>query len=75
MSTNPLERLEPADNPLLTIVSEHVDNSTLLEIAKADYGEDVEIHLVALHQIRANNISFLMQWHPGEVLELTCWTG
>jgi hypothetical protein len=74
MLTNPLQRLEPADNPLLTLIFEHVDDSMLLEIAKADYGNDVESHLAALHQIRANNIPFPMQWHPGEVLELTRWT-
>jgi hypothetical protein len=74
MLTNSLQRLEPADNPLLTLIFQHVDDSMLLEMAKADYGKDVEIHLAALHQIRANNIPFLMQWHPGEVLELTRWT-
>jgi hypothetical protein len=74
MLTNSLQRLEPADNPLLTLIFQHVDDSMLLEMAKADYGKDVEIHLAALHQIRANNIPFPMQWHPGEVLELTRWT-
>lgn len=43
----------------------------LLKIAKLDYGDDVEIHLETLRQIRANNIPVPMQWHPGEVLELT----
>jgi hypothetical protein len=74
MLTNPLQRLEPADNRLLALIFEHVDDSMLLEIAQADYGEDVEIHLAALDQIRANNIPFPIQWHPGEVLELTRWT-
>jgi hypothetical protein len=46
----------------------------LLEIARCDYGDDVEIHLAALHQIRANKIPAPLQWHPGEVLCLTCWT-
>jgi hypothetical protein len=68
MSSNPIERLEPADNPLLTLIFDRVDDSMLLEIAKADYGDDVDIHLAALHQIRANNIPIPMQWHPGEVL-------
>jgi hypothetical protein len=74
MSTNPLQRLEPADRPLLTLIFDRVDDSMLLEIAKADYGDDVDIHLAALHQIRANNIPRPMQWHPGEVLCLTRWT-
>lgn len=74
MSTNPLQSLEPADNPLLTLIFQHVDDSMLLEIANADYSDDVDIHLAALHQIRANNIPIPMQWHPGEVLCLTRWT-
>jgi hypothetical protein len=74
MLTNPLQRLKPIHNPLLALIFEHVDDSMLLEIAQADYGEDVEIHLAALDQIRANNIPFPIQWHPGEVLELTRWT-
>jgi hypothetical protein len=72
-STNPLQRLEPADNPLLALIFDRVDDSMLLEIAKADYGDDVDIHLAALHQIRANNIPIPMRWHPGEVLCLTRW--
>jgi hypothetical protein len=74
MLTNSLQRLEPADNPLLTLIFQHVDDSMLLEMAKADYGKDVEIHLAALHQIRANNIPMPLKWHPQEVLELTRWT-
>lgn len=74
MSTNPLQRLEPADHPLLALIFEHLDDSMLVEIAKADYGDDVDIHLAALHQIRANKIPIPMQWHPGEVLCLTRWT-
>jgi hypothetical protein len=32
---------------------EHIDDSMLAEIAIKDYGHDVDIHLAALHQIRA----------------------
>jgi hypothetical protein len=74
MSTHPLDCLEPADRPLLDLIVEHIDDAMLLEIARCDYGDDVEIHLAALHQIRANNIPMPMQWHPREVLELTRWT-
>jgi hypothetical protein len=74
MSTNPLQRLEPTDKPLLTLIFDRVDDSMLVEIANADYGDDVDIYLAAFHQIRAKNISRPMQWHPGEVLELTRWT-
>ncbi len=74
MPTNPLQRLEPADNPLLALIFDRVDDSMLLEIAKSDYGDDVDIHLAALHQIRTKNIPIPMRWHPGEVLCLTRWT-
>jgi hypothetical protein len=70
----PLNCLELSDLPLLALIFEHVDDSMLAEIAICDYGDDVEIHLAALHQIRANNIPRPMQWHPREVLELTLWT-
>ena len=56
MSINPLQSLEPTDNLLLALIFERVDDSMLLEIAKADYGDDVDIHLAALHQIRVKNI-------------------
>jgi hypothetical protein len=74
MSTHPLDCLEPSDRSLLDLVFDRVDDAMLAEIAMCDYGHDVEIHLAALRQIRANNISTPIQWHPGEVLELTRWT-
>lgn len=74
MSTHPLDYLESSDRPLLDLIFDQVDDSMLVEIAMCDYGDDVEIHLAALHQIRANKIPIPMQWHPREVLELTRWT-
>jgi hypothetical protein len=74
MSTHPLNCLEPSDRPLLDLIVEHIDDSMLAEIAIKDYGHDVDIHLAALHQIRAKNISIPLKWHPGEVLCLTRWT-
>jgi hypothetical protein len=82
MSTNPsihellllANRLEASDRPILDLISQHIDDLMLLEIAHCDYGDDVAIHLDALHQIRAGNIPVPLQWHPGEVLELTRWT-
>jgi hypothetical protein len=73
MSNHPLDYLEPSDRPLLDLIFEQVDDSMLAEIAIYDYGDDVAIHLAALHQIRANNIPTPLQWHPREVLELTRW--
>jgi hypothetical protein len=74
MSTHPLDYLEPSDRPLLDLVFGQIDDAMLLEIARCDYGDDVEIHLAALHQIRAKNIPVPLRWHPGEVLSLTSWT-
>ena len=69
-STTPLQRLEPADNLLLALIFNRVDDSMLIKIAKTDYGDDVDIHRAALHRIRAENIPRPMQLRPGEVLEL-----
>jgi hypothetical protein len=74
MSTHPLDCLEPSDRPLLDLVFGQIDDAMLLEIARGDYGDDVEIHLAALHQMRSNKIPVPLQWHPGEVLCLTRWT-
>jgi hypothetical protein len=40
MSTNPLQRLEPTDKPLLTLIFDRVDDSMLVEIANADYSDN-----------------------------------
>jgi hypothetical protein len=74
MPTHPLDYLEPSDQPLLDLMVEQIDDAMLLKIARCDYGDDVEIHLAALHQIRAKNIPVPLKWHPGEVLCLTRWT-
>jgi hypothetical protein len=74
MSTHPLDRLGSADRPLLDLIFDRVDDAMLLEIARADYGDDVDLHLEILHQIRAGCIPIPLQWHPGEVLCLTRWT-
>jgi hypothetical protein len=63
-----------ADEPLLAPLFQHVDDSMLVEISKADYGCDADAHLIALHRIRAGNIPIPMVWNPGVVLHLTCWT-
>jgi hypothetical protein len=74
MSTHPLDCLEPAAWPLFDLIIERIDDAMLLEIARCDYGDDVEIHLAALHQIKSKNIPIPLPWHPGEVLSLTRYT-
>ena len=47
----------------------------LAEIAAADYGMDADQHLAALREIvETGLICWPLDWHPGEVLELTRWT-
>jgi hypothetical protein len=75
MQTSILDRFNPSDSKLLALLFDRVDDGMLLEIARADYGDDVEIHLAALQRIRAGeNIPVPMLWHPGEVLALARWT-
>ena len=62
------------DQPLLSLAFQHVDDSMLREIARADYGMDDEAHLQALRAIKAGAIPAPMQWEPKEVLELTRWS-
>ncbi len=69
-----LANLDPSDRPLLDLLFQHIDDSMLVEIAHADYGDDVAIHLEALQQIRSGSIPVPLQWHPAEVLCLTRWT-
>jgi hypothetical protein len=74
MFTHVLDQFEPADQPLLDLIFKHVDDSMLTEMARADYGHDVDLHLAALYQIKAKNIPVPLPWHPAEVLCLACWT-
>jgi hypothetical protein len=74
MSTAPLDALEPTDRSLLEIIAKHVDDAMLLQIAHADYSDDVEIHLAELQQIKAGQMPKPIRWHPGEVLSLTRYT-
>lgn len=74
MSYPSLENLDPSDEPLLSIVFQHVDDAMLKEIAEADYGLGVDEHLQALKEIKAGAIPAPMQWEPKEVLELIRWS-
>jgi hypothetical protein len=67
------QRLAPDDEPLLKLMAQHVDDSMLTVISKADFGDSAATHLEALHQIKAGNIPIPMPWNPGLVLGLTQW--
>jgi hypothetical protein len=60
MSDSLLQRLAPADEPLLTLIFQHIDDSMLTVISKADFGDSADIHLEALLQIKAGNIPIPM---------------
>jgi len=69
-----LQRLNPDANCLMVALSKQVDDAMLIEIAGADYGDDVELHLEQLRKIRDEQIILApMLWHPREVLDLTRW--
>ena len=65
---------EPDPRKLLSAVASHIDNSMLLEIAKADYGDQIEEHLAALRPVRDQNLAPSEAWVPSEVLELVRWS-
>src|SRR5262245_40470300 len=61
----------PAADLLLDHARRQIDEAMLMEIARADYEQDVDAHLTALRAIRDLGITPApMEWHPGEVLEL-----
>jgi hypothetical protein len=65
----------PQPDELLRRISRHIDDAMLKEIAAADYGQDIEEHLVQLRRIRDEcSFPIPMPWHPGEVLELIRWS-
>src|ERR1700761_2888417 len=68
-------RFSPDPNALLRLVSKHVNESMLNEIAAADYGDKVAEHLAPLRQIRdGRSLRAPMRWEPREVLELIRWS-
>jgi hypothetical protein len=71
MTADLIDALNPGADALLRAISAHITDDMLDEIARADYGEEVESHLAALLPIR-DEARFIvpMQWCPGEVLEL-----
>ena len=65
----------PDRDGLLRKVSELVDDQMLVEIARADWGEDVPEHLVELRKIRDTAaVPAPVRFCPQEVLELTRWS-
>ncbi|HYE62639.1 MAG TPA: hypothetical protein VD997_11645 [Phycisphaerales bacterium] len=70
-----LRTLDRGPKPLMAYVRRAIDDSMLLEIANADYGNDSDEHLAALRRLRdqAQRLD-LSSWYPREVLELIRWS-
>jgi hypothetical protein len=70
-----LNEFKPEPDILLREISQYVTDEMLEEISLADYGEDVEDHLLALRQVRDSTVfPSEMHWVPMEVLELIRWS-
>lgn len=70
-----VEAFPPAPNLLLDVARRQVDDGMLLEIARADYGIDDQLHLAALRPIRdQGKVPESLEWHPSEVLRLMRWS-
>ena len=71
-------RGESETSPSLRLLARLVvatDDALLRGIAEADHGTDVERHLDALRELRDSlTLSAVPLWHPGEILELECWS-
>jgi hypothetical protein len=64
-----------AREPLLRELISRLDDSMIVEIAAADYGDDAAINEAALREIiEAADVRSPLEWNPGEVLELVRWS-
>ena len=76
LSSELLHQFDPSPDDLLRALSVHVDDSMLMAISTADYGDDADQHLSALRAIR-DECRFAIEeypWCPSEVLELIRWS-
>lgn len=65
----------PSPNALLDLLRMRVDDGMLLDIARADYGNDADEHLRAVRVIRDTGaVPVALGWAPQEVLELIRWS-
>ena len=68
-------RFPPNERAAVDHLRRFIDREMLREIAKADYGQDVDRHLSALEPVwSGGEFKELDHWFPMEVLELTRWT-
>lgn len=69
-----LNAFDANPDALLDELLQHVTTDMLIEIASADYGQDIDQHLAPLIQFREYRILPVLDWHPLEVLELIRWS-
>jgi hypothetical protein len=69
-----LQNFNPKPDELLDVLLPQIDHWMLLEIARADYGKDVQEHLAPLKLFHEERALPLLKWHPAEVLELIRWS-
>lgn len=69
-----LQSFEPDSEELFDRLLPRIDDWMLLEIARADYGQDAEKHLAPLKLFRDSRELPLLEWCPAEALELIRWS-
>lgn len=74
MSEDWLRTFCPNCEELLDLLLPEIDDGMLLEVARADYGKDVEEHYAPLKLFRDARVPPVLNWCPGEVLELIRWS-
>jgi hypothetical protein len=70
-----LAKAEPSGESLLEWLRPRIDDAMLRDIATADCGCDLELHLEQLVRLRdGRTVSYASEWHPQEALELIRWS-
>lgn len=60
---------------LVRLLANQLSEGDLRQIARADYGQDEQEHFAQLQIIAKQGVvSTPLNWHPGEVLSLSCWS-
>jgi hypothetical protein len=74
MTESWLNSFKPDADELLDRLLPMIDDSMLCEVAAADYGNDIDLHLAPLQRFRNERLLLNLEWHPREVLELIRWS-
>jgi len=69
-----LAPFSPDSDELFERLLPRIDDAMLLEVARADYNEDVDAHLKSLKRFRDTREVPVLDWTPKEVLELIRWS-